>query len=227
MESQTNSPLSNNGPSNPTLNPLPTVGEAKEKLSSAVDHAHDKVDELRHAASEKLADGERAAEKLGHRVSEGLHTARDKAGEALHSASEKVSEFTSNARDKAGEVLHTARDKAGEYTQIAREKVEGAGTSLIDWARKNPATALATFLATGFALGVALTASQRRERTFSERFHDDPTATLRDALYSVLTPVRDRVSSAADSTRAAVEDVVSRARHNGHSVGDRIKSLWS
>jgi hypothetical protein len=98
----------------------------------------------------------------------------------------------------------------------------------LQWTRENPATALATFFASGFVIGCALT-MQRHEKTFGEHFHDDPSGALRDALYSALIPIRDRVQGAAESTRSAAEDVIDRMKsgHNGYSWTSRLRSLWN
>lgn len=154
---------------------------------------------------------------------------------AADEASAKASGSIEAAREKLQEAGHVAHEKmelvsqkAGEAVHAAREKIEGAGTSLLQWARENPATALATFFASGFVIGAVL-AMQRHEKTFGERFHDDPGSALRDAVYAALLPLRDRVQGAAESARSIAEDVVDRVRlpHKGHSWTSRWRNLWN
>ncbi len=157
----------------------------------------------------------------------------------LHSAADeaaaKASGTVESTREKLQEIGHVAHEKmevvsqkAGEAVHAAREKIEGAGTSVLQWARENPATALATFFASGFVLGAVLI-MQRHEKTFGERFHDDPGSALRDAVYAALLPIRDRVQGAADSARSIAEDVVDRVRlpHKSHSWTSRWRNLWN
>jgi ElaB/YqjD/DUF883 family membrane-anchored ribosome-binding protein len=148
--------------------------------------------------------------------------AASKASSAMDTAREKLE----SARDTAREKLETARDSARETMHVAREKVESAGSSLLQWTRENPATALATFFASGFVIGCALTMS-RHEKTFSQRLGDDPVATLREAMQSALGPIRDGIYSAAESAKSAAGDVVDRVSHsrNGHTLSNRLRDL--
>ena len=155
-----------------------------------------------------------------------LQAAADKAAATASSALETGREKLEEARQFAQQKMEVVSEKAGEAMHVARQKVESAGSNLLQWARENPATALATFFASGFVIGCALT-MQRHEKTFGERLRDDPSATLRDAFASALAPLRDRVHDASDSVQSAVEKVVDRVASNGHSLGSRIRHLWN
>lgn len=142
----------------------------------------------------------------------------------MEAARGKLQEVGQAAQQK----LESASEKTTEALHVAREKFESAGSQLLQWTRENPATALATFFASGFVIGCALTMS-KHEKSFSERFSDDPAATLRDAVYSALAPLRARAHDATDAARSFAEDVVDRATHaaNGHSWSSRLRNLWS
>jgi ElaB/YqjD/DUF883 family membrane-anchored ribosome-binding protein len=148
--------------------------------------------------------------------------AASKASSAMETAREKLE----SARDTAREKLEAAGQSARETMHVAREKVEHAGSSLLQWTRENPATALAVVFGTGFVIGSML-GMTRHEKTFTQRLGDDPVATLRDAMQSALAPIREGIYSAAESAKSAADTVVDRVSHsrNGHSLSHRLRDL--
>lgn len=166
-------------------------------------------------------------------ASESLHSAADKVSSATSSAMEAGREKLAHARDVAQQKLESASETAAEAmnvakqkVEVAREKIDQAGSNLLQWARENPATALATFFASGFVIGAALTL-RRNEKSFNERLREDPLATLRDTITSALTPLRERIHDATDSAHSKMEKMADRVAANGHSLGDRLRSYWS
>jgi ElaB/YqjD/DUF883 family membrane-anchored ribosome-binding protein len=153
------------------------------------------------------------------------------AAAAAHSAMDTAREKLEAAGDVARQKLGAARDTARETMHIAREKVEHAGSNLLQWTRENPATALASVFATGLFIGCAL-AMTRHEKTFGERFSEDPMHTLREAVHSALAPLSERIHDAAGSARSAVGSAADSLHSNGHTwakklrgVGDNLK-FW-
>lgn len=159
--------------------------------------------------------------------------------ESLQSAAEPLLGKLSSGMEAAGEKLEAARDVAQEKLQaagkaaseglhVAREKIENAGSTVLQWTRENPATALAAVFVSGLAIGCALMV-QRHEETFRERLSADPVATLRKALHSALVPLRDGIHDATDSARSAAGRVVDSLKHsqNGHSWNSRLRDLWN
>lgn len=162
-----------------------------------------------------------------------LHSAADKVSTATSAAVEAGREKLSQARDVVQQKLESASESASEAMHMAKEKmdiakqkIDDAGSNLLQWARENPATALASFFATGFVIGAALTL-RRNEKSFNERLREDPVATLRDAVTAALSPLRERIHDAADSAHSKMEKIVDRAAANGHSLTDRIRSYWN
>jgi ElaB/YqjD/DUF883 family membrane-anchored ribosome-binding protein len=135
-----------------------------------------------------------------------------------HTVMETAREKLAEAGDIARKKMESAKETASETMHMAREKVESAGSSLLQWTRENPATALATMFASGFVIGCAF-ALGRHEKTFGQRLSEHPMDTLREAVYSALAPIGEKLHEAADSARAAG----GKAAKNGHAWADRIR----
>ena len=128
----------------------------------------------------------------------------------------------SSTMEAAREKLESARDTARETMHVAREKCEDLGSSFLQWTRDNPATALATVFASGLVIGCALTLG-RHEKTFGERFSEDPADTLHETLMSVLTPLRERLHDAGASARSGAHKAMDSITRNGHSWTSRLR----
>jgi hypothetical protein len=148
----------------------------------------------------------------------------EQASAAAHGAIDTAREKLHAAGDVARQKLEAARDSARETMHVAREKVEHAGSSLLQWTRENPATALASVFATGLFIGCAL-AMTRHERTFGERLREDPVDTIRDAVHAALAPLSVRIHDAADSARSAAGSVADSLHSNGHSWAKRLRGV--
>jgi len=80
--------------------------------------------------------------------------------------------------------------------------------------RRNPFPVVLGAVALGAAIGYMLM-NTRRKPTFSERFADEPLASVREAILSALTPMAQDVHDGYDSAR----DSVGKAIHQANGFG--------
>ncbi|CAJ1583001.1 DoxX family protein [[Mycobacterium] wendilense] len=77
------------------------------------------------AGSHGLLDSE-FTERIGHRLSEGLHVGAERGRELAGAAAERSAPLLDTARERgaelAGEVAHVARERGGELAHVARER---------------------------------------------------------------------------------------------------------
>lgn len=89
-----------------------------------------------------------------------------------------------------------------EAIETAQETISSAGSTLLQWVRENPATAIAGIFASGLAVGYALAMGTKHEPTFRERFSEEPLDAIRDAVQAAVAPVGARLMEALGTARS-------------------------
>ena len=150
-------------------------------------------------------------EKISSRVEEGVQQTKGYARQAV---------------DATKDAAHRATDSVKEIYHTAAVKAEDALTTSKDYARRHPVTFVLGSIAIGAAIGY-LIMNARKKPTFRERFAEEPLGSVREAIFSALAPVTQRVHDGYDSARDGVGKVMDQVHRlrPGRSVdtlSDRI-----
>ena len=150
-----------------------------------------------------------------------LHTARDRAGAALNVAREKTNEAVHVARDRATEAYGVARERTQQALHTAKDKTNQALAQSGQYVRENPLPALLGALAVGIVVGVIISRKEE-ERTFRQRFAEDPVNTARGAIFAALAPIADKLHDQYDMARSGAQNAATRinSRENRRTLDD-------
>jgi len=172
-------------------------------------HADPPINQLPEAAKD-------AIQKLSSKVEEGVECTK---GYALH------------AVDAAKDAAHRATDSAREFYHSAALRAEDTLATSKEYVRRNPVPVVLGAIAFGAAIGYIIMSSRRRP-TFGERFAEEPLGSVREAIFSALAPVTQRVHDGYDSARDGMGKVMDRVHHfaprrAADSLSDRIVRVGS
>lgn len=161
------------------------------------------------------------AQQASTATREALATARDRAGAALATAREKTNEAMHVARDRATEAYGVARERTQQALHTAKDKTNEALTHSGNYVKENPIPALLGALAVGIVVGV-LISRKEEERTFRQRFAEDPVNTARGAVFAALAPIAEKLHDQYDMARSGAQHAVDRinTRQNRRAVDD-------
>lgn len=128
---------------------------------------------------------------------------------------EAVKDASNHATETVIGLCHSAKLIAGEALTTSKE-----------YARRNPLHVVLGAIAISAAIGYMIVRA-RRTPTFRERFAEDPLVSVREAVFSALSPVSQRVHDGYDSARGGVENIINKVQNHrsGHvadTLSDRI-----
>lgn len=163
------------------------------------------------------------AQQASTATREAIATARDRAGAALATAREKTNEAMHVARDRATEAYGVARDQTQKALHTAKDKTNEALAQSGNYVKENPIPALLGALAVGIVVGI-LISRKEEERTFRQRFAEDPVNTARGAVFAALAPIAEKLHDQYDMARSGAQHAVNRinTRQNRRAVDDIV-----
>lgn len=173
-------------------------------------------------------------EATGEMIRQAAEGARD----TYQKVSSKVEEGADLTRDFAQHAVATAKDAAYCATDSAKDLYQSAAVNAKDalatsrdCVRRNPVPFVLGAIAFGAAMGY-LIVSARRKPTFSERYAEEPLATMRETILAALAPVTQRVHDGYDSARDSAGKAMDRmhrsdAGRTAHSLSDQIGRISS
>ncbi len=161
------------------------------------------------------------AQQASTATREAIATARDRAGTAIATAREKTNDAMHVARDRATEAYGVARDQTQKALHTAKDKTNQALTQSGNYVKENPIPTLLGALAVGIVVGV-LISRKEEERTFRQRFAEDPVNAARGAVFAALAPIAEKLHDQYDTARSGAQHAVNRinTRQNRRAVDD-------
>jgi|688.fasta_scaffold51696_6 ElaB/YqjD/DUF883 family membrane-anchored ribosome-binding protein len=144
------------------------------------------------------------------------HDAADAANDVSHKLISKIEDGVECAKGHAQHAIDVTKDAAclasataKNFYHTAAHKAEDSMACSKDFVRRNPVTVVLGAVFFGAAVGYLLL-NARRKPTLGERFVDEPLASVRDAVFAAIGPVKQRVHDGYDSARCGMERAMGR-----------------
>ncbi len=185
---------------------------------STPDHSNSPVNQLQNAAEQAARQYSDLAQDTAHRATDAakdVSTAvknaatdvSDAAKDAVRPLSSKVEEGVERTKEHARHLVDFTKDagqrvtdSAKDICQSAASKAEESLATSKEYVRQNPTLVVVGAIAFGAAIGCMLMMA-RRKPTLRERYVDEPSDSMREAILAALAPITQRIHDQYDSAR--------------------------
>lgn len=152
------------------------------------------------------------AKETVNRLADNVSDAAQRAGNLAQDAGQRVSGLAHDATQRVSEFAHDAGQRvsglAHDAAEVVKQKADRSISVSQDYVRGNPLPTILGALAVGMVVGYLV--SRREEEEKVQKLAREPLHAARDAVYSILGPISDRLHHQYDSAKDSADDLYHR-----------------